>query len=303
MFPKNSNISNPQNSKLNFISTENPNIINPLNVQTQKFPSNNFQTQYQNIKNQPITPSIVETNGNKPLPRFGHTLVSISSVKLILFGGAVGDVRNYKCSNEIYIFNLMTKIWTKFNYNQNAIIPKERAAHAAASNNKNQMVIHGGSIGGSVLAEDELWLFDMNINKNNNNNNNIDINSNNDNNNKDSELGVWKLININGPSPGKRYGHTLTYMKQYFILIGGNGINGLSNDAWLIDIAQKELYWLKIQIDNQNMIPCPRLYHSSGICEKGNAKDILIVFGGRDQKEQALNDIWGLRKHRNGKWD
>ena len=51
------------------------------------------------------------------------------------------------------------------------------------------------------------------------------------------------------------------------------------------------------------MIPCPRLYHSSGICEKGNAKDILIVFGGRDQKEQALNDIWGLRKHRNGKWD
>ncbi len=300
MFPKNSNTSNLQNSKLNFISTENPNIINPLNLQTQKYPSNNFQTQYQNIKNQPITPSIVETNGNKPLPRFGHTLVSISSVKLILFGGAVGDVRNYKCSNEIYIFNLMTKIWTKFNYSQNAIIPKERAAHAAASNNKNQMVIHGGSIGGSVLAEDELWLFDMNINKNNNN---IDINSNNDNNNKDSELGVWKLININGPSPGKRYGHTLTYMKQYFILIGGNGINGLSNDAWLIDIAQKELYWLKIQIDNQNMIPCPRLYHSSGICEKGNAKDILIVFGGRDQKEQALNDIWGLRKHRNGKWD
>ena len=30
---------------------------------------------------------------------------------------------------------------------------------------------------------------------------------------------------------------------------------------------------------------------------------MLIIFGGRDLNDKALNDIWGLRRHRNGKWD
>ena len=30
---------------------------------------------------------------------------------------------------------------------------------------------------------------------------------------------------------------------------------------------------------------------------------MMIVFGGRDQSENALNDTWGLRRHRDGRWD
>lgn len=29
----------------------------------------------------------------------------------------------------------------------------------------------------------------------------------------------------------------------------------------------------------------------------------MIIFGGRDGNENALNDTWGLRRHRNGQWD
>jgi protein phosphatase len=30
---------------------------------------------------------------------------------------------------------------------------------------------------------------------------------------------------------------------------------------------------------------------------------MMIIFGGRDSSENALNDTWGLRRHRKGNWD
>ena len=259
-----STMNNLQNQKP--INSQNQNIpfqtLNPQNNPIQQLQKQN-QTMTMNPqdlkkKQNIIIPNIVETNGNKPLPRYGHSLVSISSVKLILFGGAVGDIKNYKCSNEVFIYNLMTKIWIKVNYSNMEILPKERAAHAATSTNNNQMFIHGGSIGGSGLAEDELWLFDMNITNNNNNNQNNENNENNDHNNNnfnEEQIGKWKLIKVTGPSPGKRYGHTLNNIQQYLILIGGNSISGLSNDIWMIDITQKELNWQKIETENKEKIP------------------------------------------------
>ena len=55
----------------------------------------------------------VDCVGKIPSARFGHTLVLISPVKLVLFGGAVGDTKNFQFSNETYVLNLMTKIWLK----------------------------------------------------------------------------------------------------------------------------------------------------------------------------------------------
>lgn len=30
---------------------------------------------------------------------------------------------------------------------------------------------------------------------------------------------------------------------------------------------------------------------------------MMILFGGRDALDNALNDTWGLRRHRDGSWD
>ena len=30
---------------------------------------------------------------------------------------------------------------------------------------------------------------------------------------------------------------------------------------------------------------------------------MIVIFGGRTKDSSALNDTWGLRRHRNGKWD
>jgi protein phosphatase len=30
---------------------------------------------------------------------------------------------------------------------------------------------------------------------------------------------------------------------------------------------------------------------------------MVVVFGGRSNDSNALNDTWGLRRHRDGRWD
>lgn len=132
----------------------------------------------------------------------------------------------------------------------------------------------------SLFSNDELWLFDFKF--------------------KDEES-TWNIIPTIGKSPGKRYGHTLAYMKPYFVLLGGNLNPELSNDVWIIDINAIQLAWIKLDFQN-DIGPSPRLYHTCGFA-KGNAEGMMIVFGGRDSKENPLNDIWGLRRHRDGKWD
>ena len=269
-------LQNTQNSYMNHTNE------NSLNSPYRNTKQNNSVNENRNplIENS-IKPTILDTSGNRPLPRFGQSLVSISPVKLLLFGGAVGDVKNFRFSNEVFLFNLMTRIWSKTILEKNSPVPKERAAHAASSNNDNQMIIHGGSVGGQGLAEDELWVFQLR---------------------KDNEdFGFWKKILTYGKSPGKRYGHTLSYLNPIFILFGGSCNYQLLNDVWVIDIKNPNPNWFKLEIKN-NIMPSPRLYQTCGFCEKGEAKGMLLLFGGRDSNENPLNDIWGLTRHRDGSW-
>jgi hypothetical protein len=55
----------------------------------------------------------VDCVGKVPTARFGHTIVLVSQVKVVLFGGAVGDTKNFQFTGDTYVLNLMTKIWVK----------------------------------------------------------------------------------------------------------------------------------------------------------------------------------------------
>jgi len=35
-------------------------------------------------------------------------------------------------------------------------------------------------------------------------------------------VGIWNVINVSHKTPGKRYGHTLSYSKPYLVVFGGN---------------------------------------------------------------------------------
>lgn len=45
------------------------------------------------------------------------------------------------------------------------------------------------------------------------------------------------------------------------------------------------------------------MYHSAAVCTSGISNGMLIVFGGRSNASGALNDAWGLCRHRDGRWD
>jgi hypothetical protein len=95
----------------------------------------------------------VECVGKVPTARFGQTITLVSPVKVILFGGAVGDTRNFQFTGDTYVLNIMTKIWLRLESKLMLIlvfgnsVPCPRAAHAACSTDNLQMVIYGGSTG------------------------------------------------------------------------------------------------------------------------------------------------------------
>lgn len=112
---------------------------------------------------------------------------------------------------------------------------------------------------------------------------------------------IWSEIKVNGDRPGPRYGHSLTFAKPNLILFGGSNGSDTMNDTWCLNIANNLFQWTKLDISG--LIPSPRVYHSADLCQFGGANGMIIIFGGRNAQAQTLNEVWGLRRHRDGKWD
>jgi protein phosphatase len=156
--------------------------------------------------------------------------------------------------------------------------PSARAAHGAACVETNKIVIYGGATGSGGLASDDLFLLDL----------------------KDG-VGIWNIINLNNRTPGKRYGHTLSFSKPFLVVYGGNIGEKTVNDCWILNIETQPLIWTEVRC--QGEMPCPRVYHSAALCTAGSASGMIVVFGGRSAENNPLNDSWGLRRHRKGHWD
>ena len=69
---------------------------------------------------------------------------------------------------------------------------------------------------------------------------------------------------------------------------------------WCLNLIEQGR-WTRIQFEGES--PAPRVYHSASLCRNGSATGMLVVFGGRNNTGEAMNDTWGLRKHRSGKFD
>ena len=220
----------------------------------------------------------IEALGDTPSPRFGHTITSIGKDKFVLFGGAIGDTVKYSMVNETYVYNCLNNKWTKLNLH--GVNPSPRAAHSATSVELMQIVLYGGATGGGGFASDDLYLLDM---KNG------------------DEIAQWMIVQVSGPTPGKRYGHTAVFIKPFIIIFGGNSMQNIMNDVWSLNVEKNPFSWTKLDCGKIN--PPPRVYHSSSICQIGSAGGMMVIFGGRGSDQSSLNDTWGLRRHRDGSWD
>ena len=112
---------------------------------------------------------------------------------------------------------------------------------------------------------------------------------------------TWVLIPAVGTSPGKRYGHSLVFSKPFLIVFGGIPGNDPSNDVFILNVEKSPFTWIKIE--NIQEIPPVRVYHSASLCNTGSGKGMMVIYGGRTLDQSALNDTWGFRKHRDGRWD
>ena len=208
----------------------------------------------------------------------------MNSNNAILFGGAKGYSSDYEIKNDVYIFKIQENTWIKLN--PIGDIPPARAAHSACALNNKHLAIFGGTLLQGELAPDDLYVLEVSSEKNSS---------------------VWYKVPNDGPGPGKRYGHVIIYYEPYLLIFGGNLGNGLTNKVHFTIIKDndftKPLKWNVLSVMEKSPIPPPRIYHSCAICKYGGALNMIITFGGRDEKGNPLNDCWGLRKHRNDTWD
>jgi len=141
------------------------------------------------------------------------------------------------------------------------------------------LYVFGGALGGGELADDKLYELDVS---------NI------------VDKAVWNVKNTRGTTPGVRYGHVLGFIKPYLIVHGGNIGSESISDVWVNDILNS-CEWRKVETGQEN--PPPRVYHSVSMCKTGTANGMMVIFGGRGADGHPLNDIWGLRKHKDGRLD
>lgn len=140
------------------------------------------------------------------------------------------------------------------------------------------MIVFGGAVGGGGLADDNLYVFELR-----------------------DEVGSWQTVPVIGTTPGRRYGHTMVLIKPFLIVFGGNTGQEPVNDVWSFNLEKSPYSWSKLECSSEQ--PCVRVYHSSALCTTGSANGMMVTFGGRTADQSALNDTWGLRRHRDGRWD
>jgi protein phosphatase len=94
----------------------------------------------------------------------------------------------------------------------------------------------------------------------------------------------------------------MAYFKPYIIVFGGHADgNVVTNDTWVLAIDSIPFKWIKLDFDCE--VPLARYYHSAAFCQNGSCSGMIIIYGGRTFNDECLNDVWGLRMHRDGKWD
>lgn len=79
---------------------------------------------------------------------------------------------------------------------------------------------------GGGLASDDLYLFDM----------------------RKGELkAFWNVVPVVGTTPGRRYGHVLSYTKPFLVTFGGNTGTEAVNDFWCLNVEKSPFAWSKLQ--------------------------------------------------------
>ena len=158
-------------------------------------------------------------------------------------------------------------------------IPSPRAAHAACKINNEHLAMFGGTNENGDLVPDDLYILKIPL---------------------ENENYIWYKIQNDGSGPGMHYGHNIIYNKPYLYILGGSLEDKYSNIVNYTLIDENNIYqkikWNILKIEENSLLPPPRIYQTCSICKFGNNVNQIFLYGGRDEKGIPLNDCWELKK-------
>ena len=97
----------------------------------------------------------------------------------------------------------------------------------------------------------------------------------------------------------------MIFTKPFLIVFGGTSEeNKCLNDLWILNIDDfdvEKFQWKQIKFKGKT--PSPRTYLSGCVCKGGKAKGMIVIYGGRGENKTLYNELWGLRRHRDGSWE
>lgn len=177
-------------------------------------------------------------NVEPPTPRAAFTMIAspINDHELIQFGGEryTGDRAAF--FNDLYVFNVEKKTWTKYD---SPTRPPPRSSHAVALH-KNMMYMFGGEFSNPSLSQyrhyRDLWRLDL-------------------------EDMSWERIDIRG-GPTARSGSRMCVLNNKLVVFGGFFDTGFENkylnDLYYVDLLQDDLKWTKVEFSAVDIVPSPR---------------------------------------------
>jgi len=239
----------------------------------------------------------IETKGEIPSPREGHSACLFSERYMVVYGGWDGS----QIFNDCYLFDIPHRVWIKVQ-NKLEAQPITREGHSYAMI-KNSIYFFGGQ-GMNTLSDNktydnffnELYKLAISIEE-------------------DSPVFTWEKVETGGSRPTRRSAHSsCSYNDRYLFIIGGEGypsdINEETlteadfqaiaekrsaneeypchpkNDVWFYDVETNE--WAKLKIGNTAEFEA-RFAQTCSVYQ-----DYVISFGGLKDYDTSTNDVYVL---------
>jgi N-acetylneuraminic acid mutarotase len=197
--------------------------------------------------------------GKAPSGRFAHTLVYDPGLsKMLLFGGwdDTGSVQ----FNDTWAYDPAANTWTELN--PAGDVPLSRGFHDAAYDPDSGTVLIFGGMRGKLQILDDFWAYDPAAN-------------------------TWTESEAGADARPVRRDPVVVHVPSagLVILFGGYDGSTVRNDTWAYDPAANT--WTELH--PTGAAPSARALHAM-ICD--TARGRVMLFGGMDEANQVLNDLW-----------
>ncbi len=222
--------------------------------------------------------------GDTPGTRGGHSGIYVygegaAKDSIIIFGGsqsplgAPSDRVTYNLKNP---WDKNSK-WKKFSTEGST--PTARAEHTAVyDDDMNRMIVFGGytSTEPVVGVSSETYTLDFNVTP-----------------------ATWTKLDTDEEIPA-RYGHSAVWgeelgVRQMIVFGGKDSSEELLDDCWRLEGSN----WTEINVTGDK--PPARWQHTA-VWRWGEQGGEMIIFGGEDEDENPLNDVWVLQRPPGEPW-